>query len=119
MGEIEKEIKGVKEYTIDEWRAKGKSLFGEDVKKWSFKCPACGNVASVQDFINVGLSKESACNAAYQECIGRYTGAGAPTGQQPCNWSAYGLFGTLGNGAVVNHDGKQIEVFRFDKQDDD
>lgn len=115
MSEIGKEVRGIKKYTLEEWREKGKELFGEKVREWKFKCPACGKVTSVKEFVEAGLSEEKACNAAYQECIGRYTGAGGPKeGQQPCNWAAYGLFGTLWKGVMITAgDGKEIEAFDF------
>lgn len=105
----------MKTYTLEEWRQKLKTLYGTEHEKYAFKCPACGNVSTVADFIAVGLSKEDALNIAYQECIGRHTGAGSPKeGKTPCNWAAYGLFGTLGKGVnVVNKEGKEIEVFDF------
>lgn len=105
----------MKKYTLKEWREKGTELFGTDITKWQFKCPACGNIASVQDFINLGQSDVDACNHSYNECIGRYTGAGYPKdGSTPCNWAAYGLLGTMGKGITITlEDDKNIEVFDF------
>lgn len=113
MNRIEKEAKGMNTYTLDEWRSKLRDSFGTQARDFKFVCPACGKVTSVAEFVEAGLSEDDACNAAYQECIGRYTGAGSPEkDKQPCNWAAYGLFGTLGNGAiVVTPEGKRIEVF--------
>lgn len=115
MSEIKKQVSGLMKYSLDEWRAKAKELFGGNARSWKFKCPACGKVSSVQEYIDAGLKPEDAGNAAYQECIGRYTGSSSPKeGEQPCNWSAYGLFGTLGKGVmVVTPEGKEIEVFDF------
>lgn len=115
MKEIKKEVEGMKRYTLEGWRTKLKDLYGTQARDFKFKCPACGKVTSVAEFVEAGLTQDEAMNVAYQECIGRYTGAGSPQkGKQPCNWAAYGLFGTLGNGViVVAPDGKEIEVFDF------
>ena len=105
----------MKKQTLEEWMTEGKKLFGEDFKTWKFKCPACGHVSSVQDFIDAGRD----ANDAYQDCIGRVNGKGDKNGKDKgfgCNWAAYGLFGTLGKGRIViNPEGKEIEVFDFAK----
>ena len=88
--------------SVDAWKEEGKRRFGEDIKKWRFKCPMCGHVAAVQDFIDAGAKDPG--NSAYEECIGRYTGAGTPTEEnrgKGCNWAAYGLFGIPKGGAIV------------------
>lgn len=106
----------MKKQTLSQWLEEGKKLFGEDYTKWKFKCPACGHVQSVQDFIDIAIDG----NNAYSECIGRYTGKGSPVkgDTSGCNWAAYGLFGTLGNGrTVINENGKEIEVFEFAKEE--
>ena len=52
-----------------------------DKNKWAFKCPSCGNVQTIQDFIDI---KENPTNVNFS-CIGRYTeGRG-------CNWTLGGL----------------------------
>lgn len=67
--------------TINEWRYTAVSLFGQDPGKWRFKCPRCGNVATVAEFDKFGTEPD----AATQECIGRYRK------DKGCNWAAYGL----------------------------
>lgn len=105
----------MKKYTLKEWREKGETLFGKDFKTWQFVCPGCGNVASIQDFINLGQDEENACNHSYNECISRYTNAGSPQqNKKPCNWAAYGLLGTLGKGIMIEvKEEKEIEIFDF------
>jgi len=103
--------------SIEEWRAEGERRFGPDVMKWRFVCPMCGHVAAVQDFADAGVKDPA--NAAYEECIGRYTGAGAPKeGQDKCNWAAFGLFGIPnGKGAIIitgEYDGKDTGAHIFD-----
>lgn len=80
-----------KTLTLDEWRAMGVSLFGEDIMKWLFVCPSCGHIASVQDwkdadapesavaFSCVGRRAESKPDAAFQRSGG------------PCNYAGGGL----------------------------
>jgi hypothetical protein len=70
--------------------------FGDDPMKFAFKCPTCGDVATLQDFKDAGASPEQ----AGQECIGRTLGAlkkeHGPGGKKytgrGCDWVAYGLF---------------------------
>ena len=102
--------------TLQEWLEEGKQKYGEDVKKWKFKCPACGHISSVQEFIDAGAGG----NSAYQECIGRVNNGKGEDGMKGkdngygCNWAAFGLFGTLGKGRiVVTEDKKEVGVFDF------
>lgn len=107
--------------SLKEWQEEGKKKFG-DLKNWAFKCPACGHVATVQDFLDAGGD----INDSYQNCIGRINGKGenGMKGKDKgygCNWAAYGLFGTLGKGRVITittPEGKEVElaeVFDFSK----
>lgn len=99
--------------TLHEWKEEGKKLFGEDFISWKFKCPACGHVASGQDFKDLGCDP----NDMYQICIGRANGKGTSNGKDEgngCNWAAFGLFGNLGKGrTVVTPENKEIQVFDF------
>jgi hypothetical protein len=64
--------------------------FGNDPKTYAFKCPSCGDVATIADFIEAG-----APDAAGQDCIGRHLGALSKTAKyagRGCDWAAYGLF---------------------------
>jgi hypothetical protein len=81
----EKTMKNVKEYTREEWIAEGERLFGslkENFMRWRFKCPACGNIATVAEFKDAGAL---CADEATVKCIGRYTRA------KGCDWAAYGL----------------------------
>ena len=95
----------MKKYNIAEWQSLGEKLYGKNLKDWKFKCPACGKISSGREFKATGLSPDS----MHSNCIGRYNNRA--TG---CDWAAYGLFGTLGKGAiVVKDDGEEVEVFCF------
>ena len=73
--------------SLDAWKAEGERRLGADVRKWKFKCPMCGHVAAVEDFIK--LKVKDPANSAYEECIGRYTGKGSPKegDSSGCNWA--------------------------------
>ena len=99
--------------SIEDWRAEAARRFGSDPLKWKFRCPMCGHVASVQDFKDAGAKSP---NVAYQECIGRYTGKGAPKegDNSGCNWCAYGLLGIpREHDIVIAEDGKEVHVYPF------
>jgi hypothetical protein len=101
---------------VNEWLSEAETLFGENKLDWKFECPACGHVASIGDFKEVGADP----NDAYQKCIGRVNGKGT-TNQKDlgdgCNWAAFGLFGTAGKGrTVISENGKEVEVFDFAKK---
>lgn len=87
----------------EDWIAELKARFGEDSKKWAFKCPNCGNIQSPQDFIDNGLEEHK--DHAYFNCIGRYMkGKG-------CDWTLGGLFQI--NKVSVIKDAKIFPVFEM------
>ena len=102
----------MKRTTLKEWQEEARARFGEDSRKWKFRCPACGHEQSIQEFLDIGADP----NSAYQGCIGRRTGKGSPVegDSSGCNWAAYGFFGTMGKGRIViADDGEEVEVFAF------
>lgn len=103
---------------IEEWQAKGKELFGDNILNWAFICPACGKISTGFDFKNAGATQ----NDTYNSCIGRHNGKGISGvsfkgGNPPengCDWAAFGLFKTLGKGdVVISEDGSTIHIFKF------
>lgn len=68
----------------DDWIAELKNRFGDDAKKWAFKCPNCGNIQTIQDFIDNEIEKPE--DKVYFSCIGRYVK------NKGCNWTLGGLF---------------------------
>ena len=93
----------MKELDYNKWLEKGNKKFGR-IENWKFKCPKCGNIATVAEFEELGKS----ANTATQNCIGRFTK------EKGCDWTAYGLLGTLDKGiSVKNVDGSTIQVFDF------
>ncbi len=75
--------------TEEQWRAKGRELFGDDQSNWIFVCPSCEGELSIVKARAVFAEHLPTLRARgfriEQECIGRYVpGAG-------CDWCAYGL----------------------------
>lgn len=100
--------------SLKEWTEEGKKRFGDNYAEWKFLCPACGHVASGQDFKEVAAKP----NDMYQGCIGRHNGKGKnpdkDDNENGCNWAAFGLFGTMGKGRIIiAEDGAEVEVFDF------
>lgn len=99
--------------TKEDWQALGTQLFGPNMMEWRFVCPACGNIASVEDFASY---KEQGANpnSATCECIGRYDGHEAVVmgTAKPCNYAGYGLI-DLCPVRVMDGD-KEIKCFAFD-----
>jgi len=76
--------------TREEFLDEGQRLFGPDVLQWRFKCPACGHVATVQDWKDAGAPE----GAVAYSCIGRYRQHARPAfamGAGPCDYTLGGL----------------------------
>lgn len=99
--------------TREEWIAEGERLFGDDMMKWRFVCPSCGNVQSVEEFAKY-KDKGATPDSAYFNCIGRYDGHGDAdmcSGKSPCNYTSGGLFCI--SPVSVTHNGKTTHIFAF------
>jgi hypothetical protein len=100
--------------TRAQWWAHGTELFGPNTDTWKFRCPICGNIASIADyrqFKDQGATPDSAAT----ECIGRYTGGRSAFYEkegQPCDYCTYGLF-KIAEAYVDHGDGKLQGVFAF------
>lgn len=101
-------MKDVDYATVKEWKDRGLELFGsDDPYKWAWKCPACGRKQTIEEFRKF-KDKGADPGAAYEECLGRYTGG--RKGPDKCDWAAYGFFG----GPIVVMEGdKKVRVFDF------
>lgn len=81
--------------TPGDWRREGVRRFGPDERLWKFKCPACGHVASYQEYMDAGAPE----NVVAFSCIGRWLDGevreafGDPGTPGPCNYAGGGLFG--------------------------
>jgi hypothetical protein len=67
----------------DDWILELKARFGDDPKQWAFVCPSCGNVQTIQHFIDHGL--KGLADNVYYHCIGRYVK------NIGCDWTLGGL----------------------------
>jgi hypothetical protein len=105
----------------EDWLKTAESIWGRKVGDWKFQCPACGNVASVQEHVRVAVEKHkdlayargAALERAPSSCIGRFDGhmhVDMGTGQ-PCNYTNGGLICFAK--ALVEQDNKQTPVFLF------
>jgi len=91
--------------TEDELLDLGVKLYGPDKKQWKFKCPSCGYVAKVQDW----LDHEGGENMIAFSCIGRLTGSKQELGSKeggPCNYAGGGLF-QLNPIEIIREDGSK------------
>lgn len=89
---------------IEDWKKKAVELYGEDEKKWKFKCIKCGHIQTLQDFIDNNV--EDAIYKFYFSCIGRYVKSVG------CDWTLGGLF-TMHKLEVVGENGERSPVFEF------
>lgn len=105
--------------TVEEWKARGAELFGDDPMLWKFACSMCKNVASVQDFKDAGAKSP---DQAAKMCIGRLGMTDDNLkGSMPkrrtdgpgCDWAAFGLLGSVNGHLLQYPDGKVTDVFRF------
>jgi len=109
-----------KEYdSREEWEAEGRKYFGEDVLNWTFKCPVCGHVASVKDYVDLGASP----GMVGFSCIGRLMdnpkkAFGEKNDKDgPCDYAGGGLF--LLNPIKIcldKENDKYINCFEFAKK---
>lgn len=98
--------------TLAKWRAEGTRLFGPEEFRWRFVCPACGHVASREDYHKAGAPD----GAVAYSCIGRWiTGSRDAFGKGPgpCDYAGGGLFRQNPVTVVDEHGGK-LDVFDFD-----
>ena len=113
----------LKELALKDWLAEGYRLFGANRKLWKWKCPNCGHVQSMADFIELGEKKISDVDpsTAYFSCIGRFDSripkidVGTifdKVKKSPCNYTLGGLF-CFANTVVISESGERIPVFEF------
>lgn len=94
----------IKTLTFPEWQKKAIDLYGEDIKKWKFRCPACKEIQTLQDFIDHNIPDPD--TLFYFSCIGRWVeGRG-------CNWTLGGLF-PIHQTEVIDELGQEHPVMEF------
>lgn len=101
------------EITENEWRKEAKKRY-DSFKNVKFKCPVCGYVASVSDYLNAGADE---CQVGFV-CIGRFLEKSKdafgdnPEKKGPCNYTGGGLIG-LNPIRVKFKDGTISDFFDF------
>jgi hypothetical protein len=104
--------------TLEEWTKQGEQLFGKDKKQWKFICPSCGNIQTIQDFIDLkenGVSIDP--QTAFFSCIGRFIENNKGTmfnDKSPCNYTNGGLI-NLSEVKVIDDEENEHYVFEFAK----
>ena len=104
-------------YTRDQWLDRGKELYGENMKKWMFRCPSCGHVQCGEDFISLKDGPDKASNVVYFSCIGRWDGhMDTPmlTDKSPCNYTCGGLFNIGETTVTLPGDEDSMTIFSFE-----
>jgi len=89
--------------SAEEWRKKGKELYGENARDWKFRCPACGHIQTAQDFRDNDIDPNG---KVYYSCIGRWVPGNG------CDWTLGGLL-TIHTLEVIGEDDSKIPVFEF------
>jgi hypothetical protein len=83
LQEKETEFK-MKRLSLKEYTDLFEERFGKDHKNWKVKCPHCGEVQSIQDFLELNI--EDPMNKWGFSCIGRWDK------KRGCDWTLGGLF---------------------------
>jgi len=90
----------------EQWRADLIERFGKDPKNWEFVCPNCGNVQTLQMFLDHSVPDPE--NKFYFSCIGRWVkGIG-------CDWTLGGLLKV--HTVSVLKDAEVFPVFETNKK---
>lgn len=101
------EDSNLKIWMYNDWLAECEKRFGKDSKKWAFICPSCGNIQTIQDFLDNNIENPEA--KIYTNCIGRYVGG------KGCDWTLGGLFKI--HKELVIQNGNPIPVFQMAEAD--
>lgn len=116
----------IKEMFLKDWLSEAEKLFGSDPRKWKFKCPNCGHIQSIEDFLelkkrNIIKPDVDVGTFVYYSCIGRFDTRilSEEVGtifnkKSPCNYTNGGLF-CFANVFVIREDGTRTPVFDFDR----
>lgn len=105
----------MKTMQLEEFRQTLKAQ-GVPHEHFAFRCPMCSTVQSAHDLIAAGAGTDFESVEKYLgfSCVGRFTGAGSPSGTKGkgigCNWTLGGLFQTH-ELEVVTEDGERHPRF--------
>jgi len=91
---------------LSDFIEEAKRRFGDDSRKWKFKCPQCKTVQSAEDLVAAGVSKDDVERFVGFSCIGRFKeGVG-------CDWTLGGLF-QIHEIEIEDEDGKMHRHFEL------
>ena len=102
-----------KQIKREDWINEAVRRFGDDPKKWKFKCVNCGNVQCIDDLEKLGVKNPE--NYVYFSCIGRFmknSKGEIGNKKSPCNYTLGGLF-NFTKLYVVDDKGEKHSVFEF------
>jgi hypothetical protein len=92
--------------TREAWFARGTKFYGEDPRRWTFRCLACGHTQSFESVSARNPALRNASSWIYFTCEGAFTaGVG-------CDW-ALGSVYTLHRLEVISENGAVAPVFEF------
>lgn len=91
--------------TLSELHDEARQRFGDDPRQWAFRCPSCGDIATIAEFTAPG---SAGSGMAGQECIGRHRNDG-----RGCQRVAYGLIAGPWEVVVPTATGGQTSVWSF------
>lgn len=96
----------MKVISLEAFKAEATKRFGEDAKKWQFKCVKCGTTQSAEDLVAAGVPKEKVDRFIGFSCIGRWDK------NKGCDWTLGGLF-TIHEIEIETPDGKRHPHFEL------
>lgn len=91
---------------INDWLEFGKLLFGDDYKKWKFKCAKCGNIQSVDSITEHNPKLEFGHSKVYFCCEGIFNK------KYGCNWSLNGKI-QIHKIEIIGENGNSNPAFEF------
>ncbi len=104
MQHVIKPVSSRIQLNLNEWKKIGTEKFGTDIKNWKFKCPSCGGVQSLSDFLENKVNEPD--GKFYFSCIGRWVNG------RGCDWTLGGLL-QIHTTEVISEEGKPVPVFDF------
>lgn len=72
-------------YTFETWVEEATKRFGSDSRDWTFVCPQCGTIQSVQDLLDAGVGLDVIEKHIAFNCVGQFSS------KIGCDWSLGGL----------------------------
>jgi hypothetical protein len=105
-------VPGPRTITHEAWLQEGTQLFGASKLRWVFRCPSCGQVQTVADFLHHHIDPQG---NVFRTCLSALLPFGTISARKPCTF-------TLNSPdsrpeLVVIHAGKNTPVLAFGSAD--